>query len=151
MPFDLTAPQQQLASHASQQQFRQTSQADQPLTSSQTGASTVGWQEPSQTGLASDAGGTAAFRLLPSAVFEQLSDPKRLNGGSSGSQPSSTAWSGTPAGPVHVRLAWQKDEQGFNAQLQKMQQKPVWDPPDSGDGLSCHSLPVVTFPNALAS
>lgn len=150
MPFNLTAPQQQLASHSSPQQLRQTSQADQQISSSQTGAPTVGWQGPPLAGLASDAEGSAAFRLLPSAMFEQLSDPNRLTGSSSSSQASSTAWAGTPAGPVHGRLAWQKLEQGFNAQLEKMQQKPVWHPPDSGDGLSCHTSPVDMFTTWLS-
>lgn len=134
MPFDLTASQQLSSySHSASHQLQQSSQADHQVSSSQTAASTLGWQEPFQARRESDAGATAAFRLLPSAVFEQLSDPNRLNG----SPASSPALEEVSAGTVHERLAGQNNEPGVNAQLEKMQQKPVWDPTDSGNSLSC--------------
>ena len=98
----------------------------------------MGWQSP-QAGYESDAWGGAEFQLLPSSVFEQLSDPNQLNGGSTGGQANSSGLEGTSAGLLHGRMAWGTGEDGFNAQLERMQQKPVWEPtgpgnPCSGEG-----------------
>ena len=94
----------------------------------------VGWQCP-QAGYDSDARGGTEFQLLPSSVFEHLSDPNWLNGGSSGGQGNSCGLEETPAGMMHERLARGTHEDGFNAQLERMQQKPVWEP--TGPGKSC--------------
>ena len=92
------------------------------------------WQSP-QAGFESDAWGGAEFQLLPSSVFEQLSDPNRLNGASSDGQANSSGLDRTTAGVMHGRLEWNTDEDGFNAQLERMQQKPVWEP--TGPGNAC--------------
>ena len=94
----------------------------------------MGWQSP-QAGHESDAHGGAEFKLLPSTAFEQLSDPNQLNGGSSGDLANSPGLKGKPSGSKHGRPAWGTDEDAINAQLERMQQKPAWQP--TGPGKAC--------------
>ena len=94
----------------------------------------MGWQSP-PAGYESDAQAGAEFQLLPSSVFEQLSNPNLLNGGGSGGQAHSCGLEGIPAGLMHGRLAWDTDEDGFNAQLERMPQSPVCEP--IGPGTAC--------------
>ena len=91
----------------------------------------MGWQSP-QAEHELDARVGAEFKLLPSSVFEQLSDPNRLNGVSSGGQANSSGLEKGSVELTHGRLAWGTDENGFNSQLERMQQKPLWQPTGPG-------------------
>lgn len=138
MPFDLTAPEPQhppsqhspSQHHPSQhppEQHQQTPHSNPCTSSGQAGAPLLTWQGP-QAGCESDSGKSEAeFKLIPSSVFEQLSDPNRLSGGSNGSHPDCCGLEGTPAGLKHGRMVWGTEGVGFDAQLDRMQQKPVWE------------------------
>ena len=66
------------------------------------------------------------FRLLPTAVFEQLSDPHLLNSDASRESYHVQATSQQQQ-QQHLGLAvWQHDENQVQAMLNDMQQKPVW-------------------------
>ena len=81
------------------------------------------------------------FRLLPSALFEQLSDPRMLNSISKSNDAAVTQQlraegsqqgQQQQAGAEPSSTAWCTDENKVQQTLQSMQQKPAWLPPTAG-------------------